>query len=327
MPVAASQTRLGIATEPHTALLVKVARYYHEQSMSQPAIAQKLNMSQSKVSRMLAEAVRTGIVRTTVVPPMETFNDLESELCDRYGIVDAVVVDANGVVDEHDLMRRIGSSAGPYLEATLTGNDCLGISSWSGTLLAMVEAMTQSRVRLAAEVIQLIGGAGHPDVQLQATRLVSQLAIRTRAELHLLGAPGLLPNKASRDALLSEPYVADVAARWKHLTTALVGIGSVQPSELLHDSGNAVTEAEMDGLRAAGAVGDVCQLFFNAEGELVESDFHDRVLGIDPDTLRSVRRRIGVAGGERKIEAIRGALQGSWINVLITDSRTAEQLV
>ena len=43
------------------------------------------------------------------------------------------------------------------------------------------------------------------------------------------------------------------------------------------------------------------------------------MLGIDPATLGSIRRRIGVAGGERKVDAIRGALRGGWINVLITD--------
>jgi len=36
---------------------------------------------------------------------------------------------------------------------------------------------------------------------------------------------------------------------------------------------------------------------------------------------------VGVAGGRRKTAAIRGALQGGWINVLITDRGTAERLL
>ena len=42
---------------------------------------------------------------------------------------------------------------------------------------------------------------------------------------------------------------------------------------------------------------------------------------------READRSVGIAGGERKYDAIRGALAGGWINVLITDARTAERLL
>jgi DNA-binding transcriptional regulator LsrR (DeoR family) len=40
-----------------------------------------------------------------------------------------------------------------------------------------------------------------------------------------------------------------------------------------------------------------------------------------------VDRAVGIAGGPEKIPAIRGALQGGWINVLITDRFSAEKLL
>lgn len=45
------------------------------------------------------------------------------------------------------------------------------------------------------------------------------------------------------------------------------------------------------------------------------------------DKLRAVKRTVGVAGGNRKLAAIRGALKGGWINVLITDRFTAASLI
>ena len=36
---------------------------------------------------------------------------------------------------------------------------------------------------------------------------------------------------------------------------------------------------------------------------------------------------IGIAGGARKLRAIRGAVRGGWINVLITDLATARALL
>src|SRR5947208_2916598 len=44
-------------------LLTKVARLYHEQGIRQPEIAERLSVSQSRVSRLLKEAVTLGVVR------------------------------------------------------------------------------------------------------------------------------------------------------------------------------------------------------------------------------------------------------------------------
>jgi DNA-binding transcriptional regulator LsrR (DeoR family) len=59
----------------------------------------------------------------------------------------------------------------------------------------------------------------------------------------------------------------------------------------------------------------------------VLSDLDDRVVGIDPDTLRVIPRRIGIAGGESKHIAIHAAVMGGWVNVLVTDTGTAAELL
>ncbi len=52
----------------------------------------------------------------------------------------------------------------------------------------------------------------------------------------------------------------------------------------------------------------------------------ERVIGMPPEQLHKVTRSVGIAGGQRKQAAIRGALRSRWINVLITDRWTAEAL-
>jgi DNA-binding transcriptional regulator LsrR (DeoR family) len=44
------------------------------------------------------------------------------------------------------------------------------------------------------------------------------------------------------------------------------------------------------------------------------------------EQLKNVNRAIGIAGGSRKFSAIRGALRGKLINILVTDSCTAKKL-
>ena len=59
----------------------------------------------------------------------------------------------------------------------------------------------------------------------------------------------------------------------------------------------------------------------------METPLDERVIGMSLEQLRHAKRTVGIAGGKRKLAAIRGALRGKWINVLITDRATAEGLL
>lgn len=311
-------------------LLTKVARMYHEQHIRQPEIAQRLHISQSRVSRLLKEAVNLGVVRTIVVTPPGVHSQLEDAIRDLYGLADVVVGgdDSGGSPDDDNaLLATLGSAGAAYLETTLSEKDDIGVSSWSSTLLAVVDAMTPQRTRLARTAVQLLGGVGDPSVQVKATHLTDRLARVTGATARYFPAPGIVARKSVRDALLEDPYVSEVASAWDGLSVALVGIGSLQPSPLLQSSGNAISERDQDSLRELGAVGDVCLHFFDARGALVDSELEERVIGISGTQLRAIPRTIGIAGGARKVDAIRAAALGGWIDVLITDVDTARRLV
>lgn len=306
-------------------MLAKVARMYHEQGLRQPEIAAQLHISQPRVSRLLKEAAARGIVRTVVVLPPGVHTELEERLRQRYGLRDAVVVDTDGA--NGDVIPALGAAAAVYLDATLKGGDVIGISSWSETLLAAVDAMQPKHTQVADRVVQIVGGVGSPEAQVQATRLTGRLAELTGARPVFVPSPGMVGTPAIRRALVHDHAVAAVRAQWRELTVALVGIGSLEPSPLLLRSGNAIAESDQDELRALGAVGDVCLRFFDDGGRLVKSRLDQRVVGIGSADLRTIDRRVAVAGGERKVSAIRAALLNDWVNVLITDVNVAERLI
>lgn len=312
-------------TPQQLGLMVKAARMYHEQNLSQGDIAEKLNVSQSRVSRWLTDAVREGIVRTIVVAPPGTESDLEDAVAADYGLQAVVIADLQ-TEDEAAIIRGIGAAAAGYLEVTLTGGNRVGLSSWSSTLLATVDAMSPRNVKTAESIVQVIGGVGNPEVQVRATYLADRLATVTKGTPRYLPAPGIVSSRGGRDALLEDPFVAEVAADWDRLDTLLVGIGSIEPSPLLVQSGNSLNEANLKALAGRGAVGDICLRFFDKHGTLIESELNDRVLGISPEQMLRVDRRIGIAGSTRKYAAIRAAVEGKWINVLITDKKTALKL-
>ena len=51
------------------------------------------------------------------------------------------------------------------------------------------------------------------------------------------------------------------------------------------------------------------------------------MIGISESELRAVPRRIAVAGGSHKVDAIAAGCLGEWINVLVTDQFTARRLL
>ncbi len=147
------------------------------------------------------------------------------------------------------------------------------------------------------------------------------------AEAVYVQAPGIVAGPDIRDSLLGGDAMREVTQRWRDLTMAIMGIGSIEPSDVLAESGNAFSPEERDALLADGAVGDICHRIFRADGSAVLGRLDDRIIAIPADDLRRIPRRVGVAGGARKLEAIHGALSGAWVNALVTDVRTAEQLI
>jgi DNA-binding transcriptional regulator LsrR (DeoR family) len=312
-------------TDGQLRLITKVARMYHERGIRQTDIAASLHISQARVSRLLKRAAELGIVRTVVALAPGVHTEIEEALEETYGLAEAVVVDVEGTDDE--IIAGLGSAGATYLETTLTGGERIGISSWSQTLLAVVDRMQPFRIPGAESVIQLMGGFGSSSVQTQGNRLLSEFARLVGATATFVPAPALVGTKAMRESLLNDPAMESVATEWARLTMALAGIGSLPPSPLLRASGNAADLADQDRLHAADAVGDICQRFFDSAGTLVPSDLDDRVVGIDADTLRKIPRRMGIAGGKSKHRAIHAAVIGGWVNVLLTDTGTAAALL
>jgi len=77
----------------------------------------------------------------------------------------------------------------------------------------------------------------------------------------------------------------------------------------------------------SNAVGDIGLNFFDINGREIKTGFQDLFIGMSLNELKNVRTVVGIAGGEDKFDAIIGALNGDYIDVLITDHITAGKLM
>ena len=184
-------------------LMTRVARMYYEQDMRQSEIAQELDLSQATVSRLVKRAHQEKIVRITVSVPNGVYSELEDALISRYGLRHTVVADCTDPENEEEILNSLGAAAAHFLEITIERDECIGISSWSGTLLAMVNAMHQIPKVVGAQVVQILGGASESPAKTQAVYLASQLAAMVRGEATFLRAPVVVGSEEARDILLN----------------------------------------------------------------------------------------------------------------------------
>ena len=168
-----------------------------------------------------------------------------------------------------------------------------------------------------------MGGDRNPAAETHAAHLTQRFSELTGARPTFLAAPGIASSSEVRDVLLQERYVQEAMAAMDELTLALVGIGSPSPRRCC----SAAATSFRRGARAAGragAVGDIRLRLFDIDGRPIESQVNERVIAVSLEQLARVDRLIGVAGGPRKYEAIRAALRGRLVNVLITHHVTAQ---
>lgn len=306
-------------------LMAKVARMYYIQELSQQSITEKLQLHQSTISRMLKKARTLNLVRFSITTPPGTFADLEDRLTSRFQLKDAVVVDCPA--EGEAMVRDLGSALAYFLESTMKPGKIVGISSWSRSLFAMVDALHPGDYCANGKVVQILGGVGNADSEFHAIHLAQRLAGSIGAKPVLLQSPAVVGSVEAQRVLSRDAAVQEASVLFEKLDLALVGIGSMEPSRMLAASGNIFSREERAGLQRLGAVGDICFRYFDSAGRPIRSPLMKRVIGIDLVKLRACRRVVGVAGGIPKVQAISGALRGGLIDVLITDQSAAEALV
>src|SRR5215813_494613 len=85
--------RGGMHSDNREDLLARVASLYYEYDYSQQQISEMLPTSRSNVSRLLKEAKQKGLVEIRIHKRIPTAPQIESQLRERFGLHQAMVVD------------------------------------------------------------------------------------------------------------------------------------------------------------------------------------------------------------------------------------------
>jgi DNA-binding transcriptional regulator LsrR (DeoR family) len=306
-------------------LMTKAARMHHIQGERQTEIAEKMGISQAGVSRLLRMAEEQGIIRKIVVPPEGLYPDLEDGLIAAYGLEAAYVIDIGS--SEEGIAQILGAAAARCLTDVFNGGPVLGFTSWSTTLREMARLIEPRQGGSVKHVVETLGDLGSPMLQHEADVATLQMAQAFDAEAVFLRAPGVMLSGDLRNAAMADVHIRKALRQLDDVDIVLVGIGPADFHGPLEANDNFFTAEQLAAVRAAGAVGQLHQRFIDRDGDPVKTPLDDLVIGITLEQLRNAGRRIAVAGGAEKHEALAAALAGEWIDVLVTDVNSANTLM
>ena len=296
------------------ALATKAAWYYYMEDSTQAQIAEVMGISRAKVIRLLEEARAQGIVQFSFRKNDSQRVSAEQLLIDRFGLKDAFVVPTP--LDSSAINQSIAQGAAHYVSDHLREDGYLNIG-YGDTVSRMLGFLAKNREE-SLNVVSLTGGVSYylPSVGTTAYSM----------HLFLTPSPLVVSSRQVRDALLDEKSLQDVSTMTEYADMSVVGIGAAVEGATVLRNG-ILNEGELTVLKMQGAVGDVLNHFMDKDGNLIQTEIEDRVISTDLDKLRQLKNVVGVAGGKDKVMAIKAVLNGGYLNVLITDSDTAAELL
>lgn len=308
------------SSEERLARLAKMAHLYYAERKNQVDVAEAMGLARTMVSRQLKEAEESGLVKIYVDYPVRSTR-LERLFSERFFLAEPRIY----IVDEDDPSTAkglIGLAAARYL---LEDEPCARriAISWGSTLSEMIKNL-KPRVDRGLEVIQLIGATGHEHNPNDGPLIARALAERLNARLYPLHAPLVVESELVTSALMKDKVVRDTFNRASTADIAFVSIASLEREKNSLFRAGYLSEEDLDSIKAAGGVSDICARFFDTEGRLLDININRRIVGLPLSELARIPKVVAVTLGPEKVQGILGALRGRHIKGLITDHHTAE---
>lgn len=297
---------------------------YYVEGETQEVTAKRLGVSRGTVVNYLNEAKERGLVKINVDPRLLSENALCKALCDKYGLVDVLVIPKTDLDTQEPerLRQRAGKGGAQLLRSLLQEGQTLGVA-WGRTMLEVARALPREPIPNVT-VLQVAGSMLNEE-HSSPEFCTAMIANRLGAKSLNFHAPAVVSSKTLRDSLMQEPSLARYRQRLKTCDVVMFGVGAVDEATLLGD----LNFSDPDMISAytdQGAEAIVVGRFVDSTGAEIFGPLTDRQIAISLEDLVRAPKRLLVASGEKKTEAIRAMLTGHYCTHLVVDFDTGVRL-
>lgn len=314
-------------------LTILVARLYYLDELDQSQIAQMLQISQAKVSRLLVEARRKRIVRFTVDSYEPRHPDLEREVRQALGLESVVVVrltnEKQASDDNGDAQRSSLAYFSRFAAAEMIhGSQTLAVAGGRMLRSLIGHLKRPSNAALPMTVIQAMGNINPIATDYDSSEMCRALARSWNGSAMTLSAPAIVPDTATKKTLMNLPQIRVVFEQLEKADAALVGIGA--PFFSIHSElmeRGVMTKKDVQKAKEAGAVAEICGRYVDANGNECDSPLRNRTMSIDIETLRKIPRVVGIVEGDSRAPAIVAIARGRLVKSLVLDEAGARAVL
>jgi len=313
----------GIRSEEKNEL-VNILNMHFSEGLTQSEIAKKSNVSNTIISRKIKKGIEHRLVDYYFQDETAYTVNLEKQLEERYQLDEVIVTPAYKRSPEM-IEYEVSKAAAFHLLSQIEHVSKIGLT-WGGTIWRFISAVPhQSHPNLC--IIPLCGGIGSTNLELHSNSLAFELAERFSCDYTSLYAPAIVSSEELKAQLEQMDSISTVLKRGREVDMAFVGIGGIHPETSILSKLGYINKTEYSQLKKQGAVGDIGCMFFDKSGNEVVSDFNKKVVAVELANLREIPDVVGIACGVHKAEAVKGCLNGKYLNTLIIDSQLANQLL
>lgn len=244
-------------------------------------------------------------------------SQMESQIEQILRIQKVIIIPGNA--DESKAVKMtLGRTAGHVLMNLVNAEKKVVAVTGGSTMHAIAETMTPSPKLKNALFIPARGGFGET-AKKEANFVVSLLAEKAGANYRLLHVFEQL-SESTLHALAEEPKIHETLSKLKSADIIVYGIGEAQKMALRRGASPEVVQM----LKEKHAVGESFGYYVDKYGDIVHKV---QTIGLDITDLPHISRKIAVAGGASKAEAIRAISAFFPQDILITDEAAARKIL
>ncbi len=305
-------------------VILRIAKDYYLDRLSQQEIADKENIHRSQISRILKMAREMGFVSIKIAAPEDQdLETLSEQLCSSLKLDDVFI--APSLSSEGNPDESLYFFAARRLEEVLLKSRRIGIGLGK-TLYHTASQLTKQSLPQPPDFYSIVGTSGTDNTYLQAGVLLDSFAKPFGGACHYNNFPICINRKLMTDLDLNRHN--ELLQSYSQLDTVVLSVGGPLNIDYPYLEEVSFFGKEIDTSKAFSRPhGNLLGHVFYDDHEILKMPENYMMTSMDLQTLQQIPNVIAIASGLRKADAIISAASQNYIKSLITDEATAREII
>jgi DNA-binding transcriptional regulator LsrR (DeoR family) len=304
--------------------ILRIAKYYYLDELSQQEISEKENIHRSQISRILKLARELGYVQIRISGPESyTAEALAIKVKERTGLSEVYV--ATSLTARADQEDSLYFFAARYLEENLTHSKKIGIGQGK-TLYHVASQLSAQKLEDRPDFYSVSGSSGTDNPYLQASVILDNFSRPFSGRCHYNNFPICMDR--SRMSQLETSRFHELQEAYHTLDTVVLSIGGPFNIEYPYLEEFSLMEKGIDIAKALKRPhGNLLAHVFYDDNECLKLPDDYFITSMSLSLLARTPNVICIACGKEKVAPIISASRQKYIKTLITDESTARNIL